>query len=86
MLDVVARRGAVGEAQQSGEAIQAVADGYINSLAEDAVAPLTVGQHLCVASRYVKDDGVAAVRYDAAHLNMSDAMIDSNERLLPQQG
>lgn len=85
LLDVVAGGGIVADGQGAGEAVQAVADGDVERLAEDAVALLGVGDDLRVAPADVEHDGVLGARDLAAHLDVADAVVDAHERAVPQQ-
>lgn len=86
LLDVVARGGVVADVQRAREAVEAVAHGDVEGLAEDAVALLGVRDDLGVAARDVQHDGVVGARDLAAHLDVSDAVVHADQGLAPEQG
>lgn len=86
LLDVVARRGVVADVEHAGEAVEAVADGDVERLAKDAVPLLGVGNDLGVAAADVQHDGVICAGDLAAHLDVSDAVVDADEGLIPEEG
>ena len=86
LLDVVAGRRIVAELEGAREAVEAVAHGHVDGLAEDAVAAVAVADHLGVAAADVEDGGVVGARDQAAHLDVADAVVDGHERLVPQLG
>lgn len=84
-LDVVPGGRVVADGQRAREPIQAVADGDVQRLAEDAVPPLRVGDDLRVAAADVQDDGVRGPRDLPPHLDMAHAVVDAHERQAPEQ-
>jgi len=70
LLDVVPRGGVVGDVQRAREAVQAVADGDVERLAEDAVPLGAVGDDLGVAAGDVEDDGVRSAGDVTAHFDV----------------
>ena len=85
LLDVVARRRVVGDAQRAGEAVETVAHGDVEGLAEDPVPLRRVRDHLRVAAGDVEDHGICGPRDRPPHLDVADAVVDAHDRLVPEQ-
>lgn len=85
-LDVVAGGRVVADGEGAGEAVEAVADGDVEGLAEDAVPPLGVRDHLRVAPAHVQHDRVPGPRDRAPHLDVAHAVVHADERqVTPEQ-
>lgn len=86
LLDVITRAGIIGESEDPGKAIKAIADGDVDGLSEDPIPPLAIGDDLGVPPADVEDDGVLGAGDDAAHLDVGDAVVDGDDGLVPEQG
>lgn len=82
LLDVLAWTGIVAESNDSSEAIQAVANGDVERLTKDAVPLCRVCNHLSVATGHVEDDRVVRSSDGPSHLDVADAVVDADKRLL----
>lgn len=86
-LDVVAGRGVVADVEGAREAVEAVADGDVEGLAEDPVPPLGVRDHLRVAPAHVQHDRVLRARDLAPHLDVPHAVVHPDEgETAPEEG
>lgn len=85
LFNVVARGRVVAYLERAREAVEAVADGNIERLAKYAVALLGVGNDLGVAAGDVEDDGVLGASDLAAHFNVADAVVYTDEGNAPKE-
>ena len=86
LLDVIPGARVIGELKDSGKAVEAVPNCDIDSLPEDPVPPLAVGDDLGVPPGDVEHDGVHGPRDRAPHLDVRDAVVDRHEWLPPEEG
>jgi hypothetical protein len=84
LLDVVSWCWVIADVQHPCKAIQTVADCDVQSLTKDSVPLCRVGDHLCVASTHVENDGIFRSSDCASHLNVSDAVVHTHEWLSPE--
>ena len=66
------------------KSIQAVTNSYVNCFSKYTIATLQVCDNLSVSTTHVQDSGVNSTCHKSSHLNMSNTMIDSHHRFLPQ--
>lgn len=85
LLDVEAGTRVVGDAEEAGQAVEAVAHGNVDGLPEDAVALQRVRDDLRVPAAHVQDHRVARPRDLPAHLDVPDAVVHGHEWLAPEQ-
>ena len=83
LLDVVAGRRVIGQVEVACEPVQAVADGDVDRLAEDPVAPVGVRDDLGVTAADVEHGWVLGARHRPAHFNVSDAVVDRDDGPVP---
>ena len=66
------------------EPIEAVADRNVNRLAKHAIAARRVADHLRVAAAHVEYNRVYCTRNNAPHLDVSNAVVHTDERHAPE--
>lgn len=81
-LDIVARRWVITEPNDTRKAVQAVADSNVECLAKNAVPLRRVRNDLGVAAGHIQDDGIHSTRDGASHLNVADAVVHTDKRLV----
>ena len=86
LLNVVARARVIGDLKDASKAVQAVADGDINGLTEDAVLALAVGNNLGVPTADIEHYRIDSSGDNTSHLDMGHAVVDGHDGLLPEQG
>lgn len=85
LLDVKAGARIVAQVDDPCKTVKAVADCDVDGLSEYAVPFLTVGQNLGVASTHVQNHRVLGIRDDSAHLDMADAVVNTDHRLVVKE-
>ena len=70
LLDVVSWTWVVAQVDYSSESVQAVSDGDVKSLAEDAVSLLGVSDDLGITPRNIEHDWIFSASYLPTHFNV----------------
>ena len=70
LLDIESRTGVIGETNDTGETIEAVANSDIQSFTKNAVTMLTIGNDLCIAARNIEHHRVRRASDGPTHFNI----------------
>ena len=78
LFNVVAGARVIRELAEACKSVEHVTHGNVDSLTEDAVAILTIGEHLSVAAGDVENCRVLSPRDHTSHLDMTDAVVHTD--------